>query len=343
MDRPILFITRTWSGIGGMQRYSHDFWQILQVQHKGQVTLCAAASFMGLVTLPFRALQAGYRLKKEGGHVHLGDCSIMPIGVLLRCLFGLRFSVMTNGLDVFYAPWWYQRMIRFCFPYASAVICPAKHLEEKVIARGVRPALVRLIPYGIWPAEYERPITKHIAAPHLLTIGRLIPRKGVLWFLRDVFPSLLKQYPTMKYSIIGVGPDEAAVRSLIQQNKWHSSVRIRPQEEREQAFDEADVFVMPNIHVDGNGEGLPIVCLEAAARGVPVVAADLLGINESVTEGITGTLYQSDDAHSCVEAIKRMLSSSPDKKAMRQLIAEHHSWPLLLDRYEREVFSLTAS
>lgn len=342
MDRPILFITRTWSGIGGMQRYSHDFWTMLQERHGGTVTLCAAGSFMGLLTLPFRALMAGCHLKKRRGHVHLADCSIMPIGVLLRLLYGVKFSVMTNGLDVFYTPWWYQQMLRFCFPYVSAVVCPATHLKEKVIARGVHPAVVHLIPYGIWPEEYERPMKKRIATPHLLTIGRLIPRKGVMWFLRDVFPLLLKQYPTMKYSIIGVGPDEPAVRSLIRQNGWETSVFLRPQEERERAFDEADVFVMPNIHVDGNGEGLPIVCLEAAARGVPVVAADLPGINESVKEGVTGALYLSDNPRSCVEAIERMRRAPPDKQAMRQVIATYHSWPQLMRRYEHEVFSATA-
>jgi phosphatidylinositol alpha-1,6-mannosyltransferase len=258
-------------------------------------------------------------------------------------MFGLRVSVMTNGLDVFYARAWYQAMVRRCLPFADIVVCPSERLVRDALARGARSEAIRRIPYGIWPEECVLPAAKPFGDMHLLTIGRLIPRKGVAWFLEHVFPAVLEKYPHVQYSIIGSGPDERRVRALIAEHGWERCVRLRPQAEREVAFVEATQFVMPNIPVEGNGEGLPIVCLEAPARGIPVAAARLEGIEDAVEEGVTGTFFTAGDAVSCIESIERLHASPLDAQAMRDYVLARHAWPMLLRRYEAEVFSLPVS
>ena len=86
---PLLFITRKWHGIGGMQRYSHDLWRGLQELHQGPVVLCKTNGFFSVCTFPFRALWRSYQMRQQRGWVHLGDCAMLPIGVLLRVCFGL--------------------------------------------------------------------------------------------------------------------------------------------------------------------------------------------------------------------------------------------------------------
>jgi phosphatidyl-myo-inositol dimannoside synthase len=343
MPPPILFITRKWRGIGGMQRYAKDLCRALEEGHEGPVVICAAKGRFSFLWFPLKALRYGFRLRRTGVHVHLGDCAILPVGVLLHKFWGLRISVMTNGLDVFYGRAWYQWMLRTSLPCASVIVCPSKRLEQDVVARGASPASIRRIPYGIWPEECERVRPLHMKGElHLLTVGRLIPRKGVLWFLREVFPSLLERHPGARYSIIGDGPDARSIARLIRERGWQERVNLRSQEEREQAFAEADIFVMPNIDEPGNGEGLPIVCLEAPARGVPVIASALPGIGDAVEEGVTGTFFPPDNIQGCIDAIERIARAPLDSAVMRAHILRHHAWPQILKRYEQEVFSPSA-
>jgi phosphatidyl-myo-inositol dimannoside synthase len=50
----------------------------------------------------------------------------------------------------------------------------------------------------------------------------------------------------------------------------------------------ADLFVMPNIPVEGDMEGFGIVLLEANRAGVPAVASDLEGIRDVIEPGENG-------------------------------------------------------
>jgi phosphatidylinositol alpha-1,6-mannosyltransferase len=306
----------------------------------GEMFLCAVTGPISLLTFPFRATIMAYRMSRRGGRVHLGDCAILPLGLFFRVLFGQRFSVSTNGLDVFYPAWWYQKMVRFCLPYADVVVCSSRRLASEVLARGVAPEAIREIPYGVWPEECVEPTLRQTnSVPHLLTIGRLIPRKGVFWFLTAVFPLLIERYPTLRYSIIGTGTDAARIRSLITERSWEKHVFMRPQEEREQAFAEADLFVMPNIDIPGNGEGLPLVCLEAMARGVPVAASRLDGITDAVKEGVTGRFFSPGSASECVEVIEQLLVDPLDRGRIVAACRESYLWPRLVERYSKEVFA----
>jgi L-malate glycosyltransferase len=72
-----------------------------------------------------------------------------------------------------------------------------------------------------------------------------------------------------------------------------------------------DVFCLPSIN-----EGLPLTVLEAMASGVPVIGADVLGINEVITNNVNGLLFPNNDEKRLVEAIKILLS---DKKLSDRL------------------------
>ena len=58
-------------------------------------------------------------------------------------------------------------------------------------------------------------------------------------------------------------------------------------------------------------EGLPTVCLEALASGVPVVASSVGGTSEVVIEGKTGYLRPPDDLESMSECVVKLLRDDP--------------------------------
>src|SRR5690625_7613993 len=69
----------------------------------------------------------------------------------------------------------------------------------------------------------------------------------------------------------------------------------------------ADLFVMPNIPVEGDMEGFGVVMLEAGLSGLPVVASSLEGILDVVEEGNNGHLIESGNGWEAAEASDRHL------------------------------------
>jgi glycosyltransferase involved in cell wall biosynthesis len=82
-------------------------------------------------------------------------------------------------------------------------------------------------------------------------------------------------------------------------------------EEREQLLHGSDLFVQPNIEVPGDMEGFGLVTIEAALRGLPVVAADLEGIKDAVVDGETGWLLPTGDAAAWAATVTSELADLP--------------------------------
>ena len=73
----------------------------------------------------------------------------------------------------------------------------------------------------------------------------------------------------------------------------------------------SDVFCMPSTEAaDGDNEGLPIVCLEAQAAGIPVVAFAQGPVPEGVIDGTTALLAPDKSAEGLAEALKTLLGDA---------------------------------
>jgi len=81
-------------------------------------------------------------------------------------------------------------------------------------------------------------------------------------------------------------------------------------EQLEQLYRDADVFVLPSI-VDARGdtEGLGIVLVEALAFRTPVVACDVGGIADVIRHGETGLLVAEKDADALAAAVLQLLDN----------------------------------
>jgi glycosyltransferase involved in cell wall biosynthesis len=86
------------------------------------------------------------------------------------------------------------------------------------------------------------------------------------------------------------------------------------EELRDRLYAAADLFIMPNRSVEGDMEGFGLVALEAAVRGVPVVATGIEGIVDAVIDGQNGFCVPEGD-NGAMLGIIMALAEDPFKLA----------------------------
>jgi glycosyltransferase involved in cell wall biosynthesis len=159
-------------------------------------------------------------------------------------------------------------------------------------------------------------------------VGRLIKEKGV--------QDLLKAVKGIKASvvIIGKGPLEKELRTLggkFVGEKDSAGVR--------QILASSDILVNPSY-----GEGLPTAVLEAGAMGLAVVATDVGGTSEIISDGKNGFLVHPGNIHELREKLALLVKNSKLKeefgKALQKTVREKFDWNKVADKFEKVLKSL---
>ncbi len=291
------------------------------------------------ITYPVRVVILSLWALFAQWRVHLGDASLAPLGLLLKVLGVPRVTLTACGLDVIYPPQWYQALLRWSLPKLDHIVCISRATAREAEQRGVMKFSV--IPCGVAhvPSRTMRCEQRsHGHPPVLLTIARLVPRKGVPWFCKEVLPLVLMDFPSLTYLIIGSGPEEKLIKKIVQERGLSARVRLLgnvSEEEKEEWLKRADLLVVPNIPCPGDMEGFGIVCIEASARGVPVVASRLEGLEDAVIDEETGAFFQPCNADACRMAIRSMLRAPLDPHGVSTMTMDRYNVQKILPLYRR--------
>ncbi|MDZ7682333.1 MAG: glycosyltransferase [Fodinibius sp.] len=155
----------------------------------------------------------------------------------------------------------------------------------------------------------------------LLTVGRKVKRKGHEWFIREVMPKLDRE---VVYVTVGDGPEFEHVQQAAEESAYSDRIFLlgrQPDEVLKQAYAAADLFVMPNIPVEGDMEGFGIVLLEANMARTPAVAADLEGIKDVISQGDNGYRVSTLEADQFAKRVQSMLSNGLEQLVRRKHVA----------------------
>ena len=130
-------------------------------------------------------------------------------------------------------------------------------------------------------------------------LGQLIHRKGIA-VLIEAFAKL--DVPGKKLALIGEGPQRAEFEALAARLGVSADVRFFGfRSDRLALLRAFDVFALAS-----RLEGIPRCLMESMAAHVPIVASDIPGCNDLITDGETGLLFELDNVADLTAKLQRM-------------------------------------
>jgi len=212
-----------------------------------------------------------------------------------------------------------------------------RRLADRLLARGVRYVAVssahrsQLVASGVPPTDIEvvhdgvdlvrfRPRDRQAARqrlglpadrPIILVPARLRRAKGHADLL-DGMPALLERAPGALVLCAGEGPLRPALEERVRDAGLGRAIRwLGQREDVPELMAAADVVALPS-----RIEGLPAAMLEAFASARPVVATDVGGVGEGLSDGETGRLVAPGDGPAFGRALAELLADEPGRTAM---------------------------
>jgi glycosyltransferase involved in cell wall biosynthesis len=341
----ILFITRAYPPlVGGMQKYASDFYN--NYQERGEIKLLANSGDKKTI-LPFffKVLFFLVLYSRQYDVIHLYDAVLFPLIPIIRFFSNAKISFTVNGLDIVYSRFGYQKLMPFFLKRADKIFAISKYTMKQCEFRGIPREKLVFIPVGLnfdcletcSELKKSEVISKFDVSIEgkkiLLTVGRLVKRKGHYWFIANVLKNLPVDYI---YLIAGVGPEQDSLIELIRELDLTKRVYLLGRvsdEEKNCLYQISDIFVMPNISVKNDQEGFGIVLLEAGRYGLPTIASNIEGIRDAVIDRKTGFLVEEKNAQDFLNAI---MNSNIDRSSLSDIIGTYFDWKCLIERYYKE-------
>lgn len=142
-----------------------------------------------------------------------------------------------------------------------------------------------VIPPGCDPPGDQEPRVPS-TSPRLGFLGRMVRTKRPGDALK-AFEMVRERYPHASLDVIGAGYMKRELEAIPHPGvTFHGFVSA---EEKDRILRQVDVLLVP-----GTREGWGIVAIEAAIRGIPVVAYDIAGLRDAVVDGQTGLVVHPD-------------------------------------------------
>jgi PEP-CTERM/exosortase A-associated glycosyltransferase len=218
----------------------------------------------------------------------------------------------------------------FALRHADRVTTICDGLKRDMMLRGIAEDRITIIPNAVDISTFAYAAEPDLALKRTLGlegctvlgfIGSYYAYEG-LDLLLAALPQVIAAVPHARVLLVGGGPQEAALKAAAArlgiEDKVVFTGRV-PHEEVQRYYNIVDVFAYPRRSMRLTELVTPLKPLEAMAQGRLLVASDVGGHRELVTNGETGMLFRAGDKDSLAEAIL-------------QLLAQPDRWPLLRER-----------
>lgn len=240
-----------------------------------------------------------------------------PAAIALGRHIGVPVSIKARGADIHL---WGQgataAQVRAAGLKADGMLAVSAAMRADMIALGMPGDRIRVHYTGVDAGRFgsvERASAKAahgIAAPLVLSLGALIPRKG-----HDIVIDAVAALPGVQLMIVGEGPERAALAARIERLGVADRVRLMGAVAHEALgalLAAADVMALASA-----SEGLANAWIEALACGVPIVIPDIGGAREVLTDPAFGMIADRTPP-GFAEAIGHLIATPPDPERVRR-------------------------
>ncbi|MBP9749834.1 MAG: glycosyltransferase family 4 protein [Candidatus Pacebacteria bacterium] len=201
--------------------------------------------------------------------------------------------------------YWYHMLLsvpvyRYLLRYVSRVLVVSEYMRAMLARQGIRSVC---IPNAV---ALPRSVPLDPASKTILYAGRLEKLKG-LDYLLDALPVVCAKVPEARLVVVGTGTYTKELRQRAEQLgvtdriAWIGHVS---QDALNEYYASAALVVMPSVWPEPFGK----VGVEAMAVGRPVVACDVGGVQEWLSDEVTGFLVPPKDADALARRITQLLS-----------------------------------
>lgn len=241
-------------------------------------------------------------------HAHFAWLSGAAAWIAAR-LLDLPFTVTVHAFDIYSHQ---NDLLRLVTGQADQVIAISEYNREQLAAlHTCAEDRITVIHCGIDPTRLQvreqQPQGRSDDSPlQILSVGSLVAKKGHAYLIAAC-QSLRERGLTLRCTIIGSGPEEAALRQQAASLGLEDEVLLlgaRSHPETIAAYAQSDLFVLASVvGRDGDRDGIPVVLMEAGMMGLPLISTQVSGIPELVRHGETGWLVRPGDSIALADAI----------------------------------------
>jgi glycosyltransferase involved in cell wall biosynthesis len=265
-----------------------------------------------------QAVYLGERLKERGVarvHAHWASYSA-TMALVAHWIFDLPFSFSAHAYDIYLVPRLLGVKVResdfavTCAKVNGAFLAEwaGPQAADRIVVNYHGVSLDRFRPVAHRPGE---------TMPCIVTCGRLEPYKGHHVLLRAC--SLMSR--PVRCILVGEGPQRRRLEQLAAELGIGDRVEFAgavPQAELVEIYGRADVFVLASVVLERSGKRdvIPNVLAEAMAMQLPVVATDVSGISELVSDGVGGRLVPPNDPAALAAVLEELLADPEERERL---------------------------
>jgi len=218
----------------------------------------------------------------------------------------------------------------------AKIICISKQVQNSLIKWLPKiKEKIEIIPNGI-PMNSKSNNSPIIKKYDALFVGRLIHQKGINFLLEAVSILQKKYKKIIRVAIVGDGPLKKALIKMCEELEIKDSVEFLGfQRDVDQIMRFSRVLVLPS-----RWEGFGLVLLEAMKNKLPIIATNVGGIPEIITNGHEGKLVPKENPKILANSINGVLENSELRNQFIQnaykKVQNHYS----IENYAHNMFNL---
>jgi glycosyltransferase involved in cell wall biosynthesis len=238
----------------------------------------------------------------HGGSLHY------PLDTLKGALYSRLERALMNATDLFL--------------FESAF---ARNTYQRTI--GMPKGLVRCVFNGVTADEFH-PVVKADDATEVVYVGEFRHIKGAD-LLIDAVARLRADHKPVALTLAGDGEESNALKAQVQRTGLAEAVRFIGHVKARYGFSKGNLLVVPS-----RGDSMPYVVIEAAAAGIPMVAANVGGIPE-IFGPHTDALFAPNSVGAMADAIETALedpaAALARAKSLRERVLIHFSQKAMVE------------